>query len=192
MKKFACLMGLLVIISFTAKAQDNPKAEVFGGYSYLRFSPGDGASSINFNGGIGSVAYNVTNMIGVVGEFAGYHASNVEGSSVSVNSVSYLFGPKVSKSMGKITPFGQALFGGSHASCGSCESASSANGFTMALGGGLDYNVSRRFAVRVGQIDYVMSRYSVIRPASFSSSNLFSKLQFTSGAVTQVAAPDFY
>jgi opacity protein-like surface antigen len=160
MKKFACLMGLLLLVSVTAKAQDTSKAEVFGGYSYLRYSPGDGAKSINFNGGIGSVAYNVTNMIAVVGEFAGYHNGNIYGEGASANTISYLFGPKVYKSMGKITPFGQVLFGGVRASCGNCDSNPSANAFGLALGGGLDYDVTNHVAVRVGQIDYVLTRFS--------------------------------
>ncbi len=79
MKKFACLMGLLLLVSVTAKAQEGSKVEAFGGYSYLRFSPGSGDPSINFNGGIGSVAYNLTNMFSVVGEFEAYHAGDVEG-----------------------------------------------------------------------------------------------------------------
>ncbi len=63
------------------------------------------ARALNFNGGIGSVAYNVTNMIGVVGEFAGYHNGNVYGSGASVNTETYLIAaPKVYKSMGKINP----------------------------------------------------------------------------------------
>jgi opacity protein-like surface antigen len=160
MRKVACLMGLLLLVSVTAKAQDTSKAEVFGGYSYLRYSPGGSQGSLNFNGGIGSVAYNVSNMFAVVGELGGYHNSNVYGSGASVNTLSYLFGPKVYMSKGKITPFAQALFGGIHASCSNCESNPSANALGIALGGGLDYDVTSRVAVRLGQIDYVLSRFS--------------------------------
>jgi hypothetical protein len=31
--------------------------------------------------------------------------------------------------------------------------------FTMAFGGGLDYNLNRKFAVRVGQFDYLPTRF---------------------------------
>jgi opacity protein-like surface antigen len=160
MKKFACLMGLLLLVSVTAKAQDSSKAEVFGGYSYLRFNPGHGDESINFNGGIGSFAYNLTNMFAVEGEFAGYHGSNVFGSSASATTVSYLFGPKVSKSFGKITPFAHVLFGGAHASASGEEGGNfSSNAFALAVGGGVDYNVNSRFAIRFGELDYVYTRF---------------------------------
>ena len=42
MRKFLIAIIAVLAVSFTAMAQDTPKAEVFGGYQYLRFNPGSG------------------------------------------------------------------------------------------------------------------------------------------------------
>jgi hypothetical protein len=164
MKRFVGLLGLVLAVSLSAAAQDEPKAVVFGGYSYLRFNPGNGAQGVNFNGGVGSLAYNLTNHIGVVGEFAGYHNGNVQGSGVSVNALTYLFGPKISMTSGKITPFAQVLFGGARGSASatvdSVSVSVSENAFAVAAGGGLDYNATRHIGVRLGQIEYLMTRFN--------------------------------
>src|SRR5277367_6686534 len=110
MKRLALLCGALLLFSGIASAQDSPKIEAFGGYSYLRAN--DFNTGENFNGGSGSLAYNFTPMLGVVADFGGYHWSQgFDGVNETVNVVSYLFGPKVSLRHGKFTPFAQALFG---------------------------------------------------------------------------------
>jgi|SRR5579863_6405938 len=173
MKRWVLLFGALLLFTSVASAQDDSsKAEVFGGYSYLRVNPGFGAPGLNFNGGSGSLAYNLNDWLGVVGDFGGYHWS---GSGVDGNVVSYLFGPKVSMHHGPITPFVHTLFGGAHASgtsaqcstdrvhgegfiTGGCGSGS-ANAFSMALGGGVDWNATPHIGVRVIQAEYVLTRF---------------------------------
>jgi opacity protein-like surface antigen len=119
------------------------KAEAFVGYSYVDFNAA--GTTTNLNGGVGSVAYNFTKHIGAVGEVAGYDVSAGSGGSA----ITYLFGPKVSMHVGKFVPFGQVLFGGIHASGG----GSSTDSFAMTFGGGVDYNVTHHFAVRLGQLE---------------------------------------
>jgi len=170
MRKFAGLMGLLLLASLSASAQDNSKVDVFGGYSYLMYRPDvstPGApSSVNFNGVVGSVAVNLNSWIGGVGEFAGYHAGTITANGApipgaSINAMTYLFGPKIFKSTGKITPFAQALFGGVHDTpSGFGANELSQGAFAMALGGGLDWNAGHHFAVRLAQIEYLMTRFN--------------------------------
>jgi hypothetical protein len=82
-------------------------------------------------------------------------------SGTTANAVSYLFGPKIYKSMGKIAPFGQVLFGGAHGSVSSTGSSNvGQNGFAMALGGGLDWNATPHIAIRLGQVEYLMTRFN--------------------------------
>ena len=168
MKKIALLMGLLLVVGFRASAQDMNKVDIFGGYSYLRFNPGSGASSINLNGGVGSFAYNLTDHIAGVAELGGNHGTL---SGVGVTSFSYLFGPKIYAKMEKVTPFAQVLFGGVHGSCSDCSA--SANAFGMALGGGVDWNVHDRISVRLAQVDYVYTRFSTDLVELGSSQNNF-------------------
>ena len=140
---------------------DFPHEELFLGYSYLHVSPGNNLSKADFNGGSGSFAYNFTRYLGLVGDLGGYHAGDYAGVSQSSNLVSYLFGPRVSfRNASRVTPFVQMLLGGAHGSGsnGFLGTAKSLNGFALATGGGLDFGINRRFAIRVPQIEYVLSR----------------------------------
>lgn len=170
MKRLALLCGAMLLFAGLASAQDSPKVEAFGGYSYLRVNPGFGAPGVNFNGGSGSLAYNFTPMLGVVADFGGYHWSQ-DGGDATV--VSYLFGPKVALRHGPITPYAQALFGGAHGSgnffdvCddvrvrpqGGCIESGSENAFSMALGGGVDWNATPHIGIRLVQAEYLMTRF---------------------------------
>lgn len=173
MKRLALLCGAMLLFAGLASAQDSPKIEAFGGYSYLRANA-DGVG-YNFNGGSGSLAYNLTPWLGVVGDFGGYHWSgsgDFAGEDSTV--VTYLFGPKVSFRRGPITPFAQVLLGGAHISASdnecedvrihgngtSCGSTSgSQSGFSMALGGGLDWNATSHIGIRLIQAEYLLTRF---------------------------------
>jgi opacity protein-like surface antigen len=169
MKRLALLCGALLLFSGIASAQDSPKIEAFGGYSYVRANEFN--TGLNFNGGSGSLAYNFTPMLGVVADFGGYHWSQ---NGVDATVVSYLFGPKVSLRHGPITPFAQLLFGGAHISgtvfnnCDarvhqegiSCNVSGSENGFSMTAGAGVDWNATSHIGIRLIQAEYLMTRFS--------------------------------
>jgi opacity protein-like surface antigen len=157
MRRLALLCGALLLFAGIASAQDSPKVEVFGGYSYLRINPGSGAPGYNFNGGSGSIAYNFTPMLGVVADFGGYHWSN---GGVDATAVSYLFGPKIALRHGPITPFAQVLLGGAHASGSGFGGSASENAFSMTAGGGLDWNATQHIGIRLIQAEYLMTRFS--------------------------------
>lgn len=177
MNKFALMCAAFLIFAGVASAQDNPRWEAFAGYSYLHVNPGAGESSENFNGGSGSLAFNFTPMFAVVGDFGGYHFNGpASDGTLDVAFVTYLFGPKVTLHHGKLAPFAQALFGGVHGGftqtfcddarvhnqgeTGGCESGSTdANTFSMAIGGGLDWNATTHIGVRLIQAEYVMTRF---------------------------------
>jgi len=173
MKRLVLLCGAMLLFAGIASAQD--KVEVFGGYSYVRFNPGQGASGVNFNGGSGSIAYNFVPWLGVVADVGGYHWSRSGGTDANV--VSYLFGPKVSYHAGPITPFVQGLFGGVHGSGSGgtfctvggaivrpegttiTTCSGSENAFAAALGGGVDWNATPHIGVRLVQAEYVLTRF---------------------------------
>jgi len=155
MKKWVLIFGGLLLFSVAAKAQDMPKVEVFGGYSFLRVS--DGGSSANANGGSASLAYNVTRSLGIVADFGGYHGDNTLG---DANVYSYLFGPKFAYRSGRITPFVQALFGAAHVSVGGFGGSASENAFATALGGGVDWNATSHLGVRLIQAEYLLTKFN--------------------------------
>src|SRR2546422_1998635 len=138
MRKLACLFGLgmLFLLAQTAAAQDTPKVDAFLGYSYVRANPAtSGAPSFNLHGGSASVAYNVSNSLGLVADFGGYHVNKIGGFPVGSAVYTYLFGPRLSyrRSEGKITPYAQILFGGTHLGRGAFQAGA---GDTLSLTGG--------------------------------------------------------
>jgi opacity protein-like surface antigen len=153
-------MLLFLALALPLVAQENAgevsKVEVFGGYSLLR----DGG--VNFNGWNGEVTGNLNQWFGITADIGGnYHRESVTagGQTVStdVNTYRYVFGPTVFLRSDRYTIFAHSLFGGARESAGVSGSVPdmsfTGNVFSLAFGGGLDYNVNKNFAVRVGQFD---------------------------------------
>ncbi len=179
MRKLGFLFGfvLLLGIATAAQAQETPKIEISGGYSFVRVKPQTtGAKSIDFNGGSGSVAYNLNHWLGVVADIGGYKASTTAGGSV----FSYVFGPRLSyRAKPRYTPFAQVLFGGAHASSEVTVTPSSQNVFALSAGGGVDAKLTDHFALRVGQVEYLLTRFDE-GPVKDKGQNGF---RFTTGVV---------
>ena len=156
MKRWALLCGIMLLSAVAAPAQSTPKVEVFGGYSYLHTSLSGTGFTANLNGGSASVSVNPTSWLGLVGDFGGYHAGvNSFDSGIDGELYTYMFGPKTTFRLGRITPFIQTLFGGVHSSAGSAYG--SQNAFAMATGGGLDWNASEHLGVRLVQAEYLLT-----------------------------------
>ncbi len=175
MRKLVWLCGVILLLSVPAMAQDAPRFDLFGGYSYVRVNA-EGDVHANLNGGSGAVAFYPSKHWGVVGDFGGYKLSTLKSGSattcapasapcelsVSGSVITYLFGPRIRFGGEKATPFAQVLFGGAHrgdiTSSGAVITPSQ-NAFAMTLGGGLDINVSHHFGIR-GQAEYLMTRFT--------------------------------
>jgi len=74
----------------------------------------------------------------------------------SVSEHNFLFGPRVSFSVGEFRPFAEGLFGGAHVNVN--NGVGSDTSFATALGGGLDYKIIRPVAWRFHG-DYVQTRF---------------------------------
>ncbi|MBZ5567639.1 MAG: hypothetical protein LAN64_07275 [Acidobacteriia bacterium] len=161
MKKLLGVAIVVMAISVPMLCQDYSKAEVFGGYQYTRLNFGSGTPGLNFNGWNAAVTGNVNHWLGVTGDFSGAYKSTLGD---SLKQHTFMFGPTVSShSSDRFTPFAHALFGVARFSeSGSDPSGApfsdSRNSFAMALGGGVDVGV-KNFAVRIGQFDYLMTRF---------------------------------
>jgi outer membrane immunogenic protein len=173
-KVVVSLLAVLTLLGVSAKAQETSKIDVFAGYSYVRNNPATtGADSFNLNGGSANVAFNANRWLSGVADFGGYHAGNVLNSGVDGTLSTYLFGPRVSlRKYARFTPFAQALFGVAHASASIEGASGSANAFASAFGGGLDVNLSRHFAVRPFQVDYLLTRFKEATPDRQTQNNL--------------------
>jgi opacity protein-like surface antigen len=164
LRKLALLSAVVSIFSFLAYAQEAPKAEIFGGYQYLRAKSGiSGAPSFNFNGWNAAVSGFFTRNVGITADFSGNYGTVA---SVDTKIYSYLFGPTVRfPNSSPVTPFARALFGGAHISAGS--GIGSDSGFAWAAGGGLDVNASSHVAIRLAQFDFLQSRISNLTQNNF-------------------------
>ena len=120
MKKHWVGFACLILFAVPMAAQDVPKAEVYGGYTYLRFNASAPTNAFSANGGQGSFQYNFNKWIGFVAELGGVHNGSLTiGSSQTLHpdqtAFTYLFGPRVSINKGGVvSPFFEVFGGGFH------------------------------------------------------------------------------
>lgn len=144
LRRMLLVFGLSIFASFSVQAQD--KAEVFGGFSYLRFH------SSNLNGWETSGQYKFTDWLGGVADVDGHYGSI---SGIGTSTYTYLFGPQVSLPS-SVSPFGHILLGGAHNSTGGIGTSS----FAMALGAGIDAELVHGIRWRLIQADYLMTQFA--------------------------------
>jgi Outer membrane protein beta-barrel domain len=145
-RKLGLLLGILLIASISAGAQE--KVEVFGGYSYMRFNSSPGA---NLNGWEISGQYKFTDWLGGVADLDGHYGSP---RGVGTSVYTYLFGPQVSFSA-RVSPFAHLLLGGAHIGAAGFGSSS----FSMAIGGGIDTELTQGIHWRIVQGDYLLTEF---------------------------------
>jgi opacity protein-like surface antigen len=156
-----------LIFSAAASAQVPTSGNIFFGYSYYNTD----LSSIdraNTNGWEASLEGKVAPFIGLVADFDGHYGSQSFSGTVcglscspvafsaNVTEQNFIFGPRVSFSVGKFRPFAEALFGAAHVNVN--NGVGSDTSFATAIGGGLDYKIIRPVAWRF-QGDYVQTRF---------------------------------
>lgn len=125
--------------------------EVGGGFNFYH------ETDEPFYGGYGTFIYHPKPCYGIVGDFTVDHHSETGASS---NMEWYMGGVRVQHPMTTFTPYAQVLLGGIHSSFNSGSFSGSANAFGMKLGGGLDWNVTPHFGVRLAQFNYDFSHFS--------------------------------
>ena len=191
MKNITTVLLFVILCVGFAVAQDQPKVSVFGGYQYLNLDT-KGGDRLNFNGWDADVAFHATKNVSFVGDISGVYKSETMTDPVlgtvtgKLRLYNYLFGPRFSFGEGKVTPFAEALFGIGHATIGGDVSGVSAslssNGFAMALGGGIDINANKHFAVRAVKFDYLMNHVSA-DSFGFSASENLNNYRIATGVV---------
>jgi len=192
------------------------RGTVFGGYSLLHTnnslgnlgsglgSLGSGLGSNNLNGWEGQGTFNFNRHFGVTADFSGNSHQlagfSALGFSVGTQQHMYnmLFGPTVTGYFGKSSVFGHALFGLAHSSLSAGASVpilgglsapiSSGNAFAMAFGGGFDFGVSRHFAIRAAQVDFVRTNFNSLDSltsglTSGIGSNNQNSFRFSTGVI---------
>jgi len=160
-----------------------PKVELFMGYSYWRAVPeSTGNRIVAMNGGSTSLAYNFNRRVGLVFDFAGFKVDSLQFTNTGTaftpsrvvdaegNVFTFLVGPRVSwRDHDRLTPFLQVLGGIAHADdvyldvCNlpiyACRPLPEESAFAMTAGGGLDYRLNHRIALRLIQAEYLLTRF---------------------------------
>ncbi len=179
MRKAAFLLGLVLFCTASAAAQGNSLVDIFAGYSFVHTEPGTALSSFNANGGVASVALNLTSWGAAVVEFGGVHTSNIGGVDVDATAETVMAGPKISLfRRSRLSPFAQALFGFIHTNPGYSQTDINHNTFAMAPGVGIDWNMTRHIGIRLAQVDYLFTRM----PTAASNVN-WNNFRYSGGVV---------
>jgi hypothetical protein len=167
------VVAVLCSIGTLAAAQDQPapKWELFGGYSF--FHPGADVHGVlplgvapvssrlepNPRGAGASLTYNFNRWFGLTLDASTNWGSGESTLERKVDDTAFSnlsFGPKVTFRSAHFSPFLEALVG-DHRLMPDAFHDIDKLGFMV--GGGLDVNVSRHFALRLFRADYVMSSY---------------------------------
>jgi outer membrane immunogenic protein len=164
---FAVLIGFAhQVTAQTAPAKSLPAAplEVTLAYSADRTNGVVGGCGCFWMGGGKAEASTYWGRgLSVVAELAGEHKNNINSAGEGLSLVSYLFGPRYTLvTRSRFAPFAQLLAGGVHGFDGVFPGSglyiSNPDAFAFAVGGGFNFRLSRRFALRAVQADYFQTR----------------------------------
>ena len=205
------LLSTAMIFAVNGYAQDTPRFEVYGDYAYMQFNPTlSGLQSRAFNGGGGGAQWNIGNYFGIKGDLQGFgstqwtftttapiitpHGTIPAGTFKSnFNQFTYLFGPVVGHHSSKFYVYGEYLLGQSNTNGygkleavingagGTLTGSTTQHPFTMALGGGLDFNINKRFGIRLGEMDWVLTRFT----NPFTDTNNQNSFRYLGGFVVK-------
>jgi hypothetical protein len=172
MKKLLLVFGAILLCGMPLLAQDTeyPKFELSGMASAVIYDIDVLGDETMWGYGVGG-QYNVSKWFGIVGEWNAAHGESgpvtlyPDGTAVSVPKLdtrvqTLLFGPRVSLRTKPVTVFGHFLVGPGTTKLNDEAGAIDFKSITSwqiayAIGGGVDINMGRHFALRPAQFDYV-------------------------------------
>jgi outer membrane protein OmpA-like peptidoglycan-associated protein len=167
------VVGVLCSVGTLAVAQDQPapKWELFGGYSFvypggdvhgllpLGVSPVSSRLEANPRGVGASLTYDFNRWFGLTGDISGHWGSGETGLNSRIDDAGFYnlsLGPKITFRGAHFSPFLEALVGDHRLEP---DAFHDIDRLGFMIGGGLDVNVTRHFALRLLRADYLMSSY---------------------------------
>ena len=135
------------------------KLDLSADYSYLRANSSGGGGSFDSQGGNVTATWNWKPWLGVAADVAGYNFGG-QPQGVTGRLFTYTGGPRLCSRSERTrwVFFAHALTGYAHLSGSVDGQSASANGFALIAGGGADWRILPRLAVRVFEADYLMTR----------------------------------
>lgn len=182
------VLGIFLLFAMSALAQELPRVETYLGYTFVRVNSAINVPAFSANGGMGEIAFNFNKWFAAVGSFPAVHNGNINDLHVDQTMFGYMFGPRVNLRFGRITPFFETLFGGTHDTRSFRSSVAvfvggvntitvfqrfvnSADAFSMLAGGGLDLPIGDHLAFRPIKIDYYLTRFQPVFIPNLGSIN---------------------
>ena len=159
-----CTSVLPIFLAFgvAANAQEayTPKYEIGLNYSWLHVNSANYDRQRTGNGGSGYFEYNLNNTLGLVADIGGYANTR---SGINDKLLTYMFGPRFNWRHTRLNPYAQFLFGGAYVWNNPAGVSTTQNAFATAAGGGLDYRLTNRIAIKPIQVEYVMTQIDSAR-----------------------------
>ncbi len=185
MRRYSVLVGLLFLTAGSALAQGEfPKVETAPAFMFIHTTPPGAGQGVNCAGGGGTIAYNLTSVLGIAADLGGCKifdylpSGSTLASKITGNEFTYLFGPRITfRNSSPFRPFFDLNFGGARVSlkCNdntACSGTSfSRNAFAMTVGGGFDIKVSKKFSLRPIQAEYLYTRFGNSCPYTVCTTN---------------------
>ena len=205
-----CLLLAVVFCSIgtMAWAQDQPAPswELYVGYSFFHPAadvhgllpggvlPASSRVEANPRGFGAGVTYNFNHWLGLTGDFSGHLGSGEIGAAERIDDAAFYnisLGPKVTFRSRHFSPFLEALLGGHRLTS---DLFGRDDRFGFMVGGGIDLNVKRHFALRLLRADYVFSNHhfgpdAIVPDTEVRGVRLQSGLVFMFGGKTPPIAP---
>ena len=189
MKTCAAIAAAVVLLGWTAAAQDQPKVGVYLGYDYVRFDSATNVPAFSADGGNGEFIYKFNHRLSAVADLGAVNNQNLEGIHADTTIANFLFGPRFnfSRHRSRFQPFAQVLFGGVYATSSvavpgtviaglpsgpvvvlpgqavTARVGASQTAFAMTAGLGLDIRVSKHVTFRPIEVDYYLTRLQNLR-----------------------------
>jgi len=147
LRRMPVLLGLLFLISLSARAQD--RIELFGGYSFQRFGA---TPARNLNGWELAADYKLVPLVSLTADLDAQYGLP---SSLDSRTLHLMVGPKITlPTFGRYSPYVHALGGFGHLWAGQAQMS-----VAVAVGGGIDLPIAPLFSWRIIQADYLMTRF---------------------------------
>lgn len=134
------------------------------GYSNIRANaPPADCGCFDMNGGFASASYKLKYWLSAAAEVTGGHASNISPLGQDLTLTTYTAGPRITFRETRVVPFAQILFGAAHGSDSYFPTGTtyttSATSFAFSTGGGVDYHLNHRIAIRPIEVQYLRTYF---------------------------------
>lgn len=147
-----------------APKSTGPRLELSLGFEHGQANAPPGTSDyFGLNGGYVSVGVHVTPWLSFVGDATGTHANDISILGQNLTLMTFNGGPRFQVTKRRLTPYAQALFGAARGSDSYFPTGTSyktsATSLDLYAGGGLEYQLSHRFAIRAVEVDLLRTMF---------------------------------